>query len=64
MCTSGGPQAHRHTLNDMDLVNWFTTDSLSDNLRTVISKIVLKPEPKVSPVSYSSDSKLFVFILF
>lgn len=55
MCTSG-PQVQRQ-LNDMDLANWFATDSLSDNLRTVISRVVLTPEPEVSPITYSSDSK-------
>lgn len=59
MCTSG-PQAPRQ-LNDMDLINWFTTDSLSDNLRTVISRVVLTPEPEVSPIAYSSDSKCSIF---
>lgn len=56
MCTSG-PQVQRQ-LNDMDLANWFATDSLSDNLRTVISRVVLTPEPEVSPITYSSDSRL------
>lgn len=57
MCTSGS-QAQSQ-LNDMDLANWFTSDSLSDNLRTVINKVVLTPEPEVSPTTYSSDSKCF-----
>lgn len=65
MCTTSGGQPQRQPqrqLNDMDLVNWFTTDSLYDNLRTVISRVVLTPEPEVSPVNYSSDSKCIVFI--
>ncbi|XP_017785571.1 PREDICTED: E3 ubiquitin-protein ligase UBR3 isoform X2 [Nicrophorus vespilloides] len=54
MCTSGS-QPHR-PLNDMDLTNWFATDSLSENLRTVIGRVILTPEPEVSPITYSSDS--------
>lgn len=60
MCTSG-PHAPKQ-LKDMDLINWFTTDSLSDNLRTSINRVVLTPEPEVSPIAYSSDSKYIFFI--
>lgn len=59
MCTSG-PQPQR-LLNDMDLSNWFTSDCLSDNLRTVIGRVILTPEPEVSPITYSSDSKCLLF---
>ncbi|KAI4457238.1 ubiquitin ligase e3 alpha-related [Holotrichia oblita] len=56
MCTSG-PQPQRQ-MNDMDLTNWFATDSLSENLRTVIGRVILTPEPEVTPLNYSSDSDL------
>lgn len=58
MCTSGSSQRY---LYDMDLTNWFTTDSLSDNLRTVIGRVVLTPEPEVSPISYDLESEFFIF---
>lgn len=57
MCPTSSYSQKQH--NDMDLSSWFTSDSLSDNLRTVMGRIVLTPEPDVSPIaSYSSDSKL------
>lgn len=56
MCTSG-PQPQRQ-LNDMDWSNWFTTDSIFDNMRTVIGRVVLTPEPEVTPITYNSDSDL------
>lgn len=56
MCTSG-PQPQRQ-LNDMDLGNWFGSDSLSENLRTVVGRVILTPEPEVTPLNYSSDSDL------
>ncbi|XP_058794286.1 E3 ubiquitin-protein ligase Ubr3 isoform X2 [Phymastichus coffea] len=37
---------------DMDLAGWFTSNNLSENLRTVIPRVVLVPEPEQS----SSDS--------
>ncbi|XP_044728240.1 E3 ubiquitin-protein ligase Ubr3 [Chrysoperla carnea] len=43
------------SIQDLDLINWFETDNLIDNLRTVISKITLAPEPEVLPTTYSSD---------
>lgn len=58
MCTSG-PQPQRQ-LNDMDLANWFATDSLSENLRTVVGRVILTPEPEVTPLNYSSDSNYFI----
>lgn len=54
MCTSSAPPPR--LLNDMDLSNWFHTDCLSDNLRTVIGKVVLTPAPEVSPITYNADS--------
>lgn len=57
MCATTNSQSQR-LLNDMDLSTWFTSDSLTENLRTVIGKVVLTPEPEVSPITYSSDSKL------
>lgn len=56
MCTSGTPPPRQ--LNDMDLANWYANDCLSENLRTVIGRVVLTPEPEVSPITYSSDSEL------
>ncbi|KAG5894127.1 hypothetical protein JTB14_004065 [Gonioctena quinquepunctata] len=47
-------------LNDMDLANWYTADSLFDNLRTTINRVILTPEtpdPDFSPITYSSDSE-------
>lgn len=44
-------------LNDMDLVNWFATDCLSANLRTVIYDVVLTPTPEMSPLTYISKGK-------
>ncbi|XP_022907951.1 E3 ubiquitin-protein ligase Ubr3 [Onthophagus taurus] len=56
MCTSGlQPQRQ---MNDMDVANWFVSDSLSENLRTVIERVILTPEPEVTPLNYSSDSDL------
>lgn len=55
MCTSSAPPPR--LLNDMDLSNWFHTDCLSDNLRTVIGKVVLTPAPEVSPITYNADSE-------
>lgn len=45
-------------LNDMDLASWFTSDSLTENLRGVINRVMLTPEPEVSPLTYSSDSEI------
>ncbi|KAJ8946859.1 hypothetical protein NQ318_006769 [Aromia moschata] len=45
-------------LNDMDLSNWFMADSLFVNLRTVVGRVILTPEPDFSPITYSSDSDL------
>lgn len=56
MCTSGIPPPRQ--LNDMDLANWYSNDCLAENLRTVIGRLVLTPEPEVSPIAYSSDSEL------
>ncbi|XP_023311445.1 E3 ubiquitin-protein ligase Ubr3 isoform X2 [Anoplophora glabripennis] len=56
MC-SAAPQTHNQ-LNDMDLTNWFTADSLFDNLRTVVGRVILTPESDFSPITYSSDSDL------
>ncbi|KAF5282499.1 hypothetical protein FQR65_LT14269 [Abscondita terminalis] len=53
MCPTNTTQ---RVLNDMDLSSWFISDSLTENLRTVINKVVLTPEPEVSPITYSSDS--------
>lgn len=55
MCSTA-PQT-QNQLNDMDLVNWFTADSLFDNLRTIVGRVILTPEPDFSPITYSSDSK-------
>lgn len=56
MCTSGTPSPRQ--LNDMDLANWYSNDCLSENLRTIVGRVVLVPEPEVSPITYSSDSEL------
>lgn len=42
-------------VDDGDLENWFESDWLSDNLRTVISCIKLPPQPE--PVIFDADSK-------
>lgn len=60
MCATSN-QSQR-VLNDMDLSSWFTSDSLVENLRSVIGKVILTPEPDISPITYSSDSKLINFI--
>lgn len=52
------PSCSQRVINDMDLQNWFQSDSLSDNLRTVVNKVILTPEPEVSPITYSSDSDI------
>ncbi|CAH0564545.1 unnamed protein product [Brassicogethes aeneus] len=56
VCPSGQPP-HR-TLHDMDLTNWYASDCLFDNLRSVVGRVFLSPEPEVSPITYSSDSDL------
>ncbi|KAJ8931392.1 hypothetical protein NQ314_015698, partial [Rhamnusium bicolor] len=56
MCSTG--QQTQSQLSDMDLSNWFTADSLFDNLRTVVGRVILTPEPDFSPITYSSDSDL------
>lgn len=52
----------------MDVSNWFTADSLFDNLKSVVDRVILNPEPDFSPITYSSDSKfklsLFVALPF
>lgn len=56
VCTSGRhPQAYQ---KDMELGDWFISDCLSENLRTVIGRVILKPEPEVTPLEFSSDSEL------
>ncbi|XP_044253038.1 E3 ubiquitin-protein ligase Ubr3 [Tribolium madens] len=45
-------------LNDMNFDNWYSSDCIFENLATPISKIVLTPEPEVSPMTYSSDSDI------
>lgn len=62
MCSTGS-QTHSH-YNDMDVSNWFTTDSLFENLKTVVDRVILNPEPDFSPITYSSDSKCFFILLF
>lgn len=57
------PSCSQRVINDMDLQNWFQSDSLSDNLRTVVNKVILTPEPEVSPITYSSDSEYCFFII-
>ncbi|GLV32959.1 Ubr3 ubiquitin ligase [Carabus blaptoides fortunei] len=52
------PSSSQRVINDMDLQGWFQTDCLSDNLRTVVNKVILTPEPEVSPITYSSDSDI------
>lgn len=52
------PSSSQRTINDMELQNWFPSDCLSQNLYTVINKVILKPEPEVSPITYSSDSDI------
>lgn len=58
MCSTGA-SAQQNQLNDMDVSNWFPTNSLFDNLKTVLNRVVLNPEPDFSPITYSSDSKYF-----
>lgn len=48
----------------MDLEHWFETDNLTENLRTLISKVTLTPEPEVLPTTYSSDGSKFFLIFF
>lgn len=45
-------------LNDMSFDNWYNSDCIFENLTTPISKIILTPEPEVSPMTYSSDSDI------
>lgn len=59
MCSTA-PQT-QNQLNDMDLANWFTGDSLFDNLRTAVGRVILTSEPDFSPITYSSDSKCIFF---
>lgn len=59
MCSTGS-QTYSH-FNDMDVSNWFTTDSLFDNLKTVVDRVILNPEPDFSPITYSSDSKFYLY---
>ncbi|XP_025832184.1 E3 ubiquitin-protein ligase Ubr3 isoform X1 [Agrilus planipennis] len=55
MCQSAPGQSQRQ-MHDMDLSNWFKTDCLTENLQTVINRVILKPDPVVSPIAYSSES--------
>lgn len=52
------PSSSQRIISDMDLQNWFPSDCLSQNLHTVINKVILTPEPEVSPITYSSDSDI------
>lgn len=54
------PTTSQRVVTDMDLLNWFPSDCLSQNLNTVIHKVILTPEPEVSPITYSSDSKFLI----
>ncbi|CAH1116050.1 unnamed protein product [Phaedon cochleariae] len=56
MCSTSPPS--QGPLNDMDMASWYPVDSLFDNLKTVIGRVVLTPEPDFSPITYSSDSDL------
>ncbi|KAL3273063.1 hypothetical protein HHI36_014518 [Cryptolaemus montrouzieri] len=56
ICPSPSPIPSRQ-LKDMELSNWFRTDNIFENLTANIHKVVLTPEPEVSPMTYSSDSE-------
>ncbi|CAH1395459.1 unnamed protein product [Nezara viridula] len=47
-------QSEERTVDDGDLENWYESDWLSDNLRTVITSIKLPPQPE--PVIFDADS--------
>ncbi|XP_074027443.1 ubr3 ubiquitin ligase isoform X2 [Leptinotarsa decemlineata] len=57
MCSTA--PSSQSQINDMDIANWYTADSLFDNLKTTINRVILTPEtpdPDFSPITYSSDS--------
>ncbi|KAK9883218.1 hypothetical protein WA026_001407 [Henosepilachna vigintioctopunctata] len=56
VCPSPSPMPSRQ-LRDMELTDWFKSDNIFENLAATIHKVVLTPEPEVSPMNYSSDSE-------
>lgn len=49
------PSTSQRVVSDGDLHNWYASDCLAQNLHTIINKVVLTPEPEVSPITYSSE---------
>lgn len=56
---TGGPS---RVIKDMDLAGWYESDNLSENLRTVIPRVILVQESEPSS-EYSSDSEYNVLDL-
>lgn len=52
------PSTSQRLVTDRELHTWYASDSLVHNLQAVINKVLLKPEPEVSPITYSSDSDI------
>lgn len=59
MCSaSSASLSSQHQLQDMDLTNWFPTDSLFENLRTTLDYIRLKALPEFAPTACSLGSRV------